>query len=110
MVGTGNAFDPAKSPMIPAGGTLTFTRRILVGATNDVASVSNFVYSAIFPAAALGTVTGDIDSDDSADVEANLIFEGKLSPFFQDQIVPIIRSAQTRLVSSQWCFLRVYIT
>jgi hypothetical protein len=89
VVGVGNAFDPAKSPMVPAGGSLTYTRRILVGATNDVASVSNFIYSAIFPAAALGTLTGDIDADDSADVEANLIFEGKLTPFFQDQTVPM---------------------
>ncbi len=82
VTATGNAFDPAKSPMIPAGGSFTFTRRIFVGERNDVASVSDQMLSQVFPAAALGTLTGDIDAADSADLEASIIITGGLSPFF----------------------------
>ncbi|MBI4854512.1 MAG: CehA/McbA family metallohydrolase [Acidobacteria bacterium] len=79
---TGNAFDPTKSPMIPAGGSITFTRRIFVGEKNDVASVSDQMLSRSFPAAALGTLTGDVDASDSADLEASIIISGGLQPFF----------------------------
>jgi hypothetical protein len=79
---TGNAFDPTKSPMIPAGGSFTFTRRIFVGEKNDVASVSDQMLSRAFPAAALGTLTGDVDAADSPDVEASIIITGGLQPFF----------------------------
>lgn len=82
VTATGNVFDPTKSPMIPAGGSFTFTRRIFVGEKNDVASVSDQMLSRVFPAQALGTLTGDIDAADSADVEASIIVTGGLQPFF----------------------------
>jgi hypothetical protein len=78
----GNPFDPTKSPMLPVGGSFTYTRRIYVGGRNDVASVSDQVFAQAFPAAALGTLTGDIDAADSADLEASVIINGGLQPFF----------------------------
>jgi hypothetical protein len=84
--GLGNPFDPAKSPMLPAGGSLTYTRRIILSDRNDVASISDAYYSSLF--FAVGFLSGDIDAEDGTDVEASLIFEGKL-PFFGDSNVPV---------------------
>jgi hypothetical protein len=63
---------------VPAGGTLTYTRRLYVGDRNDVRSVSN----GIFPELAArglanpvvnGTISGNIDAADDANVEATLL-------------------------------------
>jgi hypothetical protein len=85
----GNAFDPARSPQLPAGGTLTYTRRIYVGDRNDVAASADLVYQNLFPAAALGTLTGDVNALDNPDVKANVLIEGKLSSFFGNTTLPI---------------------
>lgn len=85
----GNPFDPTKSPMIPPGGTITYVRRIYVAEHNDIASTSDMAYKNLFPAAALGTLTGDVDGADNANVEASILFQGKLTPLFGDNPVPV---------------------
>jgi hypothetical protein len=64
----------------PAGGTLTYTRRLYVGDRNDVRSVSN----AIFPELATrplalpvinGTISGNIDAADDPNVEATILIK-----------------------------------
>lgn len=87
--GLGNPFDPTRSPMLQSGASFTYTRRILVGDRNDVSSLSNLIYPQIFPANAVGTLTGDIDAIDTPDVQANLIFEGRLTPFFGERTAPV---------------------
>lgn len=91
----GNPFDPAKSPMIPVGGSFTYTRRIYVGGRNDAASVSDQVFAQTFPAAALGTLTGDIDAADSADLEASVIITGGLQPFFSNGVTLPVTQVRT---------------
>lgn len=82
VTATGNPFNPAQSPMVAPGASFSYTRRIFVGERNDVASVSDSIFRRAFPAAALGTLTGDIDSMEGTDLEANIIITGALSPFF----------------------------
>jgi hypothetical protein len=89
VTAVGNVFDPTKSPLLPAGGTFAYTRRILLGTRNDVASVTNAVFTALGALIPAGTLTGDIDAEDQGDVEASLIFEGKLAPFFADAVAPL---------------------
>ncbi len=85
--GVGNPFNPATSPLLPPGVTFTYTRRLLVGSRIDVASVSDLVFGGgPFPT---GTVTGNIDAEDSADVRANLIFTGTLAPIFGPAPLPL---------------------
>lgn len=77
----GNAFDPMNAPMLPAGGTFSYTRRVYIGDRNDVASVSDTIYQNLLPANTLGTLVGDIDAEDNPNIEASLVFEGNLPPF-----------------------------
>lgn len=85
--GLGNPFNPATSPLLPTGGTLTYTRRLIVSNRNDIAATSNLIFGGgPFPT---GTLTGNIDADDNASVTANLIFTGTLSPIFGAAPVPI---------------------
>lgn len=86
---SGNPFDPTRSPLLPAGGSLTYTRRILLGPTNDVQSVAGPVYAAIYGAGAIGTLEGDLDADDTADVKASVLVRGALAPFFGKEITPM---------------------
>jgi hypothetical protein len=63
---------------VPAGGTLTYVRRVYVGDRNDVRSVSNPIFTE-FATRTLanpvvnGTVSGDVDAADTASVEATLL-------------------------------------
>jgi hypothetical protein len=87
LSGVGNPFNPATSPPLPPGATFSYTRRLLVGSRNDVASVSNLVFGGgPFPT---GTVTGNIDAADTPDVRANLIFTGTLAPVFGAAPLPL---------------------
>ncbi len=88
---SGNPFDPSKSPKLPAGGSITYTRRVLLGDRNDVASVSDIIYGNLGKALSVPIipVTGDIDAEDTPDVEANIIIEGTLAPIFGDKSLPL---------------------
>lgn len=86
---SGNPFDPTRSPMLPAGASLTYTRRILVAPSNDVQSVAGSIYAAVFGANSLGTIEGDLDAEDGPDVTANVLVEGTLSPFFGKTVLPL---------------------
>ena len=60
---------------LPPGGVLVYTRRVYVGGRNDVASVTNGMIDAL--AARLGfgtgTISGDVDATDTADVPASAV-------------------------------------
>jgi hypothetical protein len=63
---------------VPAGGTLTYTRRVYVGSSNDVRGVSNNVFPemATRPLAnpvVNGTISGNVDAADDVNVEATLL-------------------------------------
>src|SRR5262249_31577453 len=66
--GLGNPFEPGKSPLVPPNGSFTYTRRIYLGERNDIAAVSDTLYTNLFTAKEIGTLTGDIDAVDTADV------------------------------------------
>ncbi len=92
--GLGNPFDPAKSPPIPAGGSFTYTRRIFLGDRNDVASVADTLYKNLpnpsaSPLPQFGTLVGDLDGDDNPNVQASILFEGKIPFLFGDKSLPI---------------------
>jgi len=65
---------PGGAPLAP-GGTFSYTRRFYVGARNDVRSVSDPMLAEIAPRAgfATGTISGDVDASDVADVQAALV-------------------------------------
>ncbi len=89
VVGVGNIFDPTKSPTLPAGGTFTYTRRVIVADRNDVASVTNGIYSSLGTSIPVGTVVGDIHADGAPNVQATLLVSGKLPQLFGNTAVPI---------------------
>ncbi len=90
VIGVGNAFDPTRSPMIPAGGSFTYARRVIVTDRNDVASVTNAVYASLGQQGVpIGTITGDVDAEGAADVQASILVSGKLTALFGDITVPI---------------------
>lgn len=65
---------------VPAGGTLTYTRRIYIGDRNDVRSVSNDIFAelATRPLALPvinGTISGNIDAADDPNVEATVLLK-----------------------------------
>jgi len=57
------------------GGILTYKRRIYVGTRNDVAAVSNPIITevAVRRGFGTGTISGDVDADDTTDVAASVI-------------------------------------
>jgi hypothetical protein len=62
---------------VPAGGTLTYTRRIYLGDKNDVRSVSNYIFAELATRGLAmpvvnGTISGNIDAVGDANVEATL--------------------------------------
>jgi hypothetical protein len=62
---------------VPAGGTLTYTRRIYLGDKNDVRSVSNYIFPELATRGLAnpvvnGTISGNIDAVGDANVEATL--------------------------------------
>jgi len=61
--------------VLDPGGTLAYTRRLYVGDRNDVRSVSNGMLTdlAARTGIALGTLSGDVDADDTADVQSNIL-------------------------------------
>ncbi len=99
----GNPFDPAHSPSIPPGGSLTYVRTILVGDRNDVASVSDEAFKRFasdpitFPVPPVSLVAGDVDADDAQDVEAAILVEGTLPALFGPATLPMtwIRTDKT---------------
>ncbi len=87
--GIGNSFDPMKPFVIPVGGSITYTRQVFISDHNDVAAMSDTFYRNIFSDSGVGTLTGDIDADDTTDVPASILVFGKLPAFFGDQVTPI---------------------
>ena len=65
---------PATATLQP-GGVLRYTRRLYVGARNDVASVANPILQALAARQgfATGTISGDVDASDGTDVAASVI-------------------------------------
>ncbi|HEX6131909.1 MAG TPA: CehA/McbA family metallohydrolase, partial [Actinomycetota bacterium] len=61
-------------PLDP-GGTIAYTRRLYVGGRNDVRSVSNPILTDLAPRTglALGTISGDVDAEDTPDVRASIL-------------------------------------
>ena len=57
------------------GGTLTYVRRVYVGARNDVRSVGDAMISELAARRgfATGTIGGDVDAADTPDVEASIV-------------------------------------
>lgn len=100
---SGNPFDPTRSPSLPAGGSFTYVRRLLVGDRNDVSSVSGAVYTALLTGAdgqsAVGDLSGSLNLADGTDVSASVLLEGTLAPFFGDKVVPI---TQVRTVDGRF--------
>lgn len=71
---------------VPAGGTLTYTRRLYIGTTNDVRGVSNDIFAEMATRplglpVVNGTISGNIDAADDPNVEATLLLRrlGKCS-------------------------------
>jgi hypothetical protein len=62
-------------PGLPPGGSLVYERRLYVGDRNDVASVANHMIRELAPRIgfATGTLSGDVDASDTADVAASVI-------------------------------------
>ena len=89
VVAVGNVFDPAKSPTLPAGGAFIYTRRVIVADRNDVASVTNGVYKSREQSVPIGVVTGNVDAEDRADVQATIIVNGRIPQLFGNTVVPI---------------------
>jgi len=63
---------------VPAGGTLTYTRRLYLGDRNDVRSVSNYIFPELATRGLAmpvvnGTISGNIDALDDTNVEATLV-------------------------------------
>ena len=65
---------PAGGPLAP-GGTFTYTRRLYVGARNDVRAVSDEMLPVLAGRLgfATGTITGDVDAADEPDVQADVV-------------------------------------
>ena len=59
----------------PAGGTLTYTRRLYVGTHNDVRSAANGMIGALASRIpfSTGTISGNVDAADAANVEATIL-------------------------------------
>src|SRR5262249_44750719 len=62
--------------MVPPGGTVTYVRRVYVGASNDVRAISDLVLPELASRDSFGTapVSGDVDASDTPDVEASVLF------------------------------------
>jgi hypothetical protein len=60
---------------LPAGATLTYARRLYAGARNDVRSVADDIYAELAGRLgfATGTISGNVDAADTADVEASIL-------------------------------------
>lgn len=69
------AFGNSPLGTLQPGGILTYKRRIYVGNRNDVAAVSNPIITevALRRSFATGTISGDVNADDSPDVMASVI-------------------------------------
>lgn len=89
VTGIGNAFDPNKPIVLPQGASLTYTRRVFIAERNDVSAITNTLYTNMFSEKNIGTLTGDIDGDDTKDLTASVQVFGKLPAFFGDQVIPI---------------------
>jgi hypothetical protein len=61
--------------LVNPGGQLTYIRRIYVGSRNDVAAVSNAIVPELGTRVgfATGTISGNVDAEDTADVAASVI-------------------------------------
>ncbi len=87
--GIGNPFDPASPIVVPMGGSISYTRRLFIGDRNDVAAMTDSFYQNLFSAQMVGTLSGDVNGAETADVKASVLISGKLPAFFGDEIVPI---------------------
>ena len=60
---------------VPAGGTLTYIRRLYVGTRNDVRSTANGMISELATRIpfSTGTISGNVDATDTANVEASIL-------------------------------------
>lgn len=69
------AFGNSPLGTLQPGGILTYKRRVYVGNRNDVAAVANPIISeiAVRRGFATGTVSGEVDAADTADVAASII-------------------------------------
>ncbi len=69
------AFGNFPSGSLQPGGILSYTRRIYVGTRNDVASVTNPMITALAArqAYSTGTISGNVDASDTANVAASII-------------------------------------
>jgi hypothetical protein len=61
--------------MLPSGGTATYVRRLYVGATPDVRAVGDAIIPELASRLgfATGTLSGDVDAVDTADVAASIV-------------------------------------
>lgn len=81
------AFGNSPLGTLQPGGILTYKRRLYVGSRNDVAAVSNPMISeiAVRRGFSTGTISGDVDAEDTPDVAASVIATrtgGALLPVF----------------------------
>jgi hypothetical protein len=69
------AFGNFPVPAGPPGFTLTYTRRLYVGDRNEVRSVSDGILTALAARIpfSTGTISGNVDAADTADVEASIV-------------------------------------
>ncbi len=67
--------NPLSASIIQPGGTFTYMRRLHVGARNDVRSVSDAIVADLAGRGgfATGTIAGDVDAADTADVAASIV-------------------------------------
>jgi hypothetical protein len=65
--------SPGSEP--PPGGTLSYTRRLYVGATNDVRAVADGIITELASRIpfSTGTISGDVDAADTPNVEASVL-------------------------------------
>lgn len=65
--------NPGTEP--PPGGTMAYTRRLYVGAANDVRSVGDGIITELAGRIpfSTGTISGDVDAADTANVEASIL-------------------------------------
>jgi hypothetical protein len=61
---------------VPVGGTVTYVRRVYVGASRDVRAISDVILPELASRDGFttGTVSGDVDASDTPDVEASIVF------------------------------------
>ena len=69
------ALGPLPAGSLPVGGTLTYVRRLYVGDANDVRSVGDPIIAELASRGGIGvgTLAGDVDATDAADVPANVL-------------------------------------